>query len=181
MRNKISVLILAALLMSGCASMNPFHSIQNPPAEPRKMAKWSQEETVEPVIVGEVAGKAVVANRVHRTYAAGNEETAPKRSIFSKLLALGWGWVILMVLGIFFPPIAAIMGVFNRTASIGVQKIVTGVQHGLDKFEDSKTYSGKEVKEMMLTKMSRVYDDKTKKLVRQVKSKGIPTDDVPTS
>lgn len=166
-----AVLLFAVFLMSGCASLNPFQGVSNPPAQPKKMGAW--EQTSRPVIVGTTAdGKTVVANEL--TYRASAEETLPKPSIWRRVMALGWGWVALMIAGLFFPPIAMIMGVVNRGLGFGVKQVVTGVQHGLDSLEENRTYTGKEVRALLTSKLENAADESTKKLVKTVKKAGIP-------
>lgn len=174
MKRLIITFALASVL-SGCATLNPFQGVTSPPSAPKKMGSWSQSETVRPLIVGKVGENVVVANETTRTYQASAEEALSKPSLWGKIKALGWGWAILMVLGLFFPPIAAIMGVVNRALGFGVRKIVSGVQNGLDKIEDGKSYTGAEVKAMFKTELSKTYDDGTKKLVEEIKAKGIPS------
>lgn len=84
-RARLILAVFAAAFLSGCASLNPFSAIQSPPQEPRKVASWAQSETVEPLIVGKVDGRAVVANRVERTYSAGYEQVSPRLTLGQRI------------------------------------------------------------------------------------------------
>lgn len=95
------ILIAFAIMLSGCASMNPFHAIANPPSEPKKMGSW--EQTSEPVFVGTIDGKTVVANKT--TYRATAEESTPRLTIgqrigsfFSNLSFVGILFIVLSLL-----------------------------------------------------------------------------------
>lgn len=91
-----------------------------------------------------------------------NEE--PKLTIWQKLLVLPRLWLILMILGIFFPPIAGIMHVINQKLVGETKKIVGGVEEGLKNMDDAN-------KQKMLDTLSKKYDSSTKQLVSNLKRK----------
>jgi hypothetical protein len=78
---KCLVLTLLTLALSGCASLNPFHGLSDPPQAPKKMGSW--EQTSKPVLVGTIDGKTIVANEI--TYRASAEETSPKATVGQRI------------------------------------------------------------------------------------------------
>ena len=110
---KLVLISAFALIITGCASLNPFNGVTNPPNSPRKVANWTQEESIKPVYVGkDQAGKDIVANEVHRTYTAGAEEVAQKKTLgqviggwFGGLSILGLIFVLVSLLAFGGTPI----------------------------------------------------------------------------
>jgi hypothetical protein len=89
----------------------------------------------------------------------------PKMTLWQRLMVLPRLWVILMLLGIFFPPIAGIMGILNRKLWAEAKKIVGGVEESL---KDLDTTSP-EAKKKVLDTLSKKYDSSTKALVSKIK------------
>lgn len=95
-------LIVMCLTFAGCASL-PF---QAAPEQPKVISQWHQSETTNPVIVGQVDGKSVVANQVTRNYDVGLEKTEPKPSIVHQIIAWFVGLGVLGgALAFFFPTV----------------------------------------------------------------------------
>jgi len=79
---KCLILFMLTLSLAGCASLNPFKGISDPPQAPKKMGSW--EQTSEPVVVGQLAdGKYLVANKL--TYRAAAEETGEKLTLGQRI------------------------------------------------------------------------------------------------
>ena len=75
-----------SLLLTGCASLNPFAGITSPPSEPRKIANYSQNEKQIPLKVGVTAdGKEVIAYATERSYIAGSSETPEKLGFLQRI------------------------------------------------------------------------------------------------
>lgn len=195
-----AAVILFALGMTGCATFPSLPALPKAPEkklEHQESKKITREPVWEKVKFRDPASGAIVEAEVLRgmketeEYSLGvnAEETKGKASIWSRIMALGWVWAALMIAGLFFPPIALIMGVVNRGLGRGVNKMVVGVETALNKIEKNmapkvpidptKTYtgaevlalfpSGAEVKKMVLNELSRVYDDPTKALVKKIR------------
>lgn len=79
---KYFLLAILAFSLYGCASLNPFQGITNPPNAPKKMGSW--EQTSEPVIMGvDGSGKTIIGNKL--SYRATAEETSPKQTIGQRI------------------------------------------------------------------------------------------------
>lgn len=173
--------VIGIVLLAGCAT--PSFNFPSPPKnEPTK--KYHHDETIkrEPVIVNATtaSGEKVtftVGEKVEQTYSAGLQATEPKPTLFQRLWGTLGPWLILFiilnVLGIFFPVIGVAMGFFNRSVEWGARKIVGGVDRVFSKLdsEPNRTYSAAEVKVMIQNELSKHYDDKTKKMVNTLKAK----------
>ena len=96
-----------------------------------------------------------------------NGTAQQKTTLGEKLLVLPKLWLLLMVLGIFFPPLAGIMGFVNRKLYDEARRMVSGVEDGLKHLEIEHPDAQKK----MLKAMSGRYDESTKKLVRKIKDK----------
>ena len=155
---------LALVLVSGCA---PLLSFPGAPANlPERQYNHTETETRSPRFVV-IDGKSyAVLDQIERTYSVGLKQIDKPKTFWQKL----WGafgpwaflWAILMIAGIFFPPVAALMGLFNKGVSKGVKRIVSGVDEALSKLGD-------EDRKKVLDELSKHYDDSTKALVRKVK------------
>jgi len=88
----------------------------------------------------------------------------PQMTMVQKLLLLPKMWILLMVLGIFFPPLSIFMGYLNGKLKTAATQIVNGVEKGLSKLPASEA-------DTMKTELSKAYDTKTKKLVTNLKQK----------
>lgn len=175
------IVLFVVLVLTGCAA--PQFSFPTPPKnEPTK--KYHHNETIkrEPVVQdvllpsGEKA-KIIVGEKVEQTFSAGLEAVEPKPSLFARLWGLFGPWLILLIalnlLGIFFPPVAAIMGLVNRGLGAGTKRIVTGMELVFNKLEATKdkTYTGAEVDAMIRQMLGDHYNDETKDLVKKIKAK----------
>ena len=89
------IMLIISLSLIGCASINPFKGLASPPSEPKKMGSW--EQTSEPVFVGTIDGKAVVANKI--SYRATAEESNPRLTIGQRI---GKFFANLSIVGILF-------------------------------------------------------------------------------
>lgn len=118
-----------------------------------------------PIIVTGQDGKSyfLQATKSEVSNLASNEEA--KMTLKEKLLVLPKLWLLLMVLGIFFPPIAALMAFVNSRLKGAAKQIVSGVENGLATLE----HKSPEAKQAMLDSLSKKYDASTKKLVANIK------------
>src|SRR3990167_605246 len=83
---KIIGLIVLTAGISGCATLNPFEGIANPPQEPKKIATYAQTEKQVPLKVGVTPdGKDVIAYASERTYTAGSTETKEKLGFMQRI------------------------------------------------------------------------------------------------
>ncbi len=87
-----------------------------------------------------------------------------KLSLWQKLMVLPKLWLFLMVLGIFFPPVAAIMGGVNRKLWGETRRIVGGVEESLKALDTTP-----DVKNKVLDTLSKKFDSSTKSLVADIK------------
>jgi hypothetical protein len=117
-----------------------------------------------PIFVKGADGKEYVLQQTVTSMSTSDSSEEQKMSIWQKLMVLPKLWLILMILGIFFPPIAAIMGVLNGKLSGEVKKIVGGVEASLQKLPA-------EHKTVVLDTLSQKLDSSTKKLVADTKRK----------
>lgn len=116
---KITLIFISVLFLSGCASLNPFSGVTNPPTSPRKVASWVQEETVKPVYIGkDQLGKDVVVSEVHRTYTANAEEVSAKKTLGQIIggwfAGLSFAGIIFVVISLVAFGGAPIMWVFSK-------------------------------------------------------------------
>ena len=96
-----------------------------------------------------------------------NMENSDQKTLVQKLLTIPKLWVLLMVLGLFFPPIALVMGFINGRLKLAVRQMVSGIENGLASVKAVHPESEKH----LLDSMSREYDESTKLLVSKVKKK----------
>lgn len=83
---KLMMVVCAAFLLSGCATVNPFAGIASPPQEPKKIATYAQTEKQVPLKVGVTPdGKDVIAYATERSYTAGSTETPEKLGFLQRL------------------------------------------------------------------------------------------------
>ena len=87
-----------------------------------------------------------------------------KMSFWQKLLILPKLWLLFMILGVFFPPIAAFMGMFNHKVKDDFSKVVASVDAGLAHIEDPV------LKQKFLDAMSKIQNTSTKELVSKIKT-----------
>ena len=101
------------------------------------------------------------------SYSSNFENNNESKTLIQKLLALPKLWVLLMILGFFFPPIAAVMAFINSKLKLAVRQMVSGIENGLASVKAVHPESEKK----LLDSMSRKYDESTKLLVSKVKKK----------
>ena len=77
----------------------------------------------EPIFVtDEISGKTYVLQKSESIKSNSQLSEQPKQSFMQRILSLPRMWVLLMVLGLFFPPVAGLMGMFNRKAAAAIRK-----------------------------------------------------------
>jgi len=156
----LAIAALAAFLLGG-SSINPL----------RWVGKNSNKTVItksesKPIIVTGADGKTYILQASKTETSTLNTSEEPKMTLWQKLMVLPKLWLLLMVLGIFFPPIAAIMGFINRNLFNKAKQIVGGVEealHGLDEQPEAK--------KKVLDTLSKKYDGNTKMLVSKIKRK----------
>ncbi len=158
---KLFALFLLCFMVVGCAG--PLRFPSGPTNAPQK--KFSHTETFisKPKIIKHQGEELFVGNEIKQTFSQGLSEVKPKPSIFQRVMALGIGWVILMVLGMFFPPVALVMGVFNKGASKVTSKVVMNIEKALDKMPDPVA------KKQFVDTLTENMDPATKEAVRKIK------------
>lgn len=119
-----------------------------------------------PIIVKGDDGKQYILQATKTERSTLNTSEEPKMTLWQKLMVLPKLWLLLMVLGIFFPPLAGIMHVINTKLKSEVKTIVGGMEESLKKIDDKP-----EVKKEILDTLSKKYDSSTKLLVAKIKSK----------
>jgi predicted PurR-regulated permease PerM len=117
-----------------------------------------------PVFVPGPDGKPVIL-QVTKTETSNSQLSEEQSlSLWQRLAILPRLWLFLMVLGLFFPPVAGIMGIVNRRLWSETKKIVGGVEESLQALETTP-----EAKTKVLTTLSKKYDGSTKALVSKIK------------
>lgn len=159
----LAVVVLAAVasfLFAG-SSLNPFKS----PGQKTKQIKTIKSES-KPIIVKGADGKTYFLQSTKTETSTLDTNEEPQMTLWQKLMVLPKLWLLLMVLGIFFPPIAAIMGVLNKKLMGETTKIVSGVESALNNNGITA-----EEKQKILDALSKKYDSSTKLLVSKIKRK----------
>lgn len=159
----LAVVVLAAVasfLFAG-SSLNPFKA----PGQKTKQVKTVKSES-KPIIVKGADGKTYFLQSTKTETSTLDTNEEPQMTLMQKLMMLPKLWLLLMVLGIFFPPIAAIMGVLNKKLMGKTTQIVSGVESALN----SNGISAEE-KQKILDALSKKYDSSTKLLVSKLKRK----------
>jgi hypothetical protein len=174
MRRRGEVFTFTVLVIA-CAAAFLFGSVNNPIKSLFGIGnsgnKTKQTVTIKteskPIIVKGDDGKTYVLQmtKSEKSTLSTNEE--PKLTLWQKLLVLPRLWLILMILGIFFPPVAAIMHIINQKLLGETKKIVGGVEESLKNLDAKNP----EAKQEVLDTLSKKYDGSTKLLVSKIKSK----------
>lgn len=120
-----------------------------------------------PIFVKGADGKEYILEQTKTETRMNDESEQQKMSLLQKLMVLPKLWLILMILGIFFTPVSAVMAFVNGKLKSTAKQIVAGVENGLASVQEKNP----EAKETMLTAMSKKYDSKTKALVSKIKAK----------
>ena len=160
-------LMLGYLGLMGCAPLLAFPSA--PANLPQR--KWHSMETErrEPRFVVMDGRPVAVVDKVERTFTTGLEETRPPKTLLQKVWSVLGPWALLwgalMVAGLFFPPVAVIMGLVNRGLGKGTQQIVSGLEKALAKLDETN-------RQKVLDTLSMEYDTTTKQLVKKLRNGG---------
>jgi len=165
----MTVVVLAALAAFMFGSMkNPISGFFGFGDSGQNTAtKQTSKMVSEPVFITDAeTGEERVLYRVSEETNFEDTMVTPKTTLWQKLMILPRLWLILMICGIFFPPVAGIMGILNRRLFGEAKKIVGGVEDALKKVETQP-----EVKKEILDTLSKKYDSTTKKLVSDIKRK----------
>lgn len=153
------VAIIATFLFAG-SQLNPFKT----PGQKIKQTMVTKSES-KPIIVRGEDGKQYILQITKSETSSLDIAEEPKMTLWQRLLLLPKLWVLFMVLGIFFPPIAMIMAWINSKLKYGLKQIVHGVEEGLN---NGITVEGKQ---KVLDILSKRYDSSTKLLVSKIKQK----------
>lgn len=166
------------------------------PGLSQKENKTVQSQTTriesKPIIVTGADGKPYILQATNTEISNSDLSEQQHMSITEKLLVLPKMWLLLMVLGLFFPPVAAFMAMVNKKLMGETKKIVGGVEASLESLEDkaispqiiTKLTTGvpltpdeitvlldhTKAKTKILSTLSRKFDSSTKKLVSNIKS-----------
>lgn len=162
--------ILLIVLLGGCS---PLVFPKAPANHPQKQYHHTETERRAPKILKVTTedGSTLhlhIGEEVERSFSTGLKQTTPPKTLFQKLWAVLGPWLILFlvlnVLGVFFPVIGGVMGFVNTALGRGTRRIVTGMEKALDKLDD-------ESRRKVESTLSEHFDDNTKKLVRKIKEK----------
>ncbi len=167
-KRKGEVFTLTVVILATVASF----LFASSPLNPFKISGQKTKQTViiksesKPIIVIGQDGKQYIlqSTKVETSTLDTNEE--PKMSLWQKLLVLPKLWLILMILGFIFPPVAGIMTLINRKLMGETKKIVGGVEESLKNLDSTP-----EAKKQVLDTLSKKYDSSTKLLVSELKRK----------
>ena len=94
-----------------------------------------------------------------------NDDIQQRVSFWEWLRSLPGLVILLMLLGIIFPPVALFLGNLYRGLKGATKQIVVGVDKALDKVADEQ------IKKTMLDEMAKVQDTSAKKLVDEIQGK----------
>lgn len=128
-----------------------------------KIVQVSKSES-KPIIVTGADGKPYILQATKTEVSNSELSEEQKMSLWQKLMVLPKLWLVLMILGFIFPPIAGIMGILNRKLWGETKKIVGGVEASLSALETTP-----EAKTKVLDTLSKKYDSSTKALVSNIK------------
>ncbi|GEM_PF-4819194 len=117
-----------------------------------------------PIIVTGADGKPYILQATKSEVSNSELSEEQRLSLWQRLMILPKLWLLLMILGIFFPPIAAVMGVINRRLWGETRRIVGGVEEGLKALDTTP-----EAKSKVLDTLSKRFDSSTKALVSNIK------------
>ena len=118
-----------------------------------------------PVFIKGNDGKTYILQQTSTEKSTLDTNEEPKLTLWQKLMVLPRLWLILMILGIFFPPVAGIMGFVNKKLWGEAKKIVGGVEESLKNLDTTSP----EAKKQILDTLSKKYDSSTKALVSKIK------------
>lgn len=164
----LTVVVLATVAAFLLGSINnPVKSFFGLGGSGQKTTQKEITKTVsEPIFVKGDDGKEYILKRTCTETSSIDTAEEPKLTIWQRLLMLPRIWLILMILGLFFPPIAGIMSIINQRLMGEAKKIVGGVEEALKTVDDKP-----EVKAKILDTLSKKYDGSTKLLVSKIKRK----------
>lgn len=84
-------------------------------------------------------------------------------TLWERIRSLPALWLVLMIAGVFFPPIALVMGVINKGLKAGLKQIVAGLENAKKAMHpDSVT--------VLDTNLSKKMDTKIKTVVKKIKA-----------
>ena len=162
----IVIAAIAAFLLG--TSNNPIKSLFGFSSSSQKIKSTSiTKSESKPVFVKGTDGKTYVLQAMKTETSTLDSVEEPKTTLWQKLMMLPKLWLLLMILGIFFPPIAGIMQFINKKLMGEATKIVGGVEEALKKVEEKDPAVKKEI----LDTLSKKYDSSTKLLVSKLKRK----------
>lgn len=119
-----------------------------------------------PIIVTGADGKPYILQAT-KTETSNSELSEEQRlTLWQRLLILPRVWLILMLLGLVFPPVAGIMAFLNGRLWTEIKRIVGGVEASLTALDGKP-----DAKDTVLSTLSKKFDSSTKALVSKVKRK----------
>jgi len=118
-----------------------------------------------PIIVTGPDGKPMYLQATKSEVSNSESSEEQKLTLWQRLMILPKLWLLLMILGIFFPPVAAFMGMVNKKLMGETKKIVGGVEESLKSLE----VKNPEAKTVVLDTLSKKFDSSTKALVSNIK------------
>lgn len=85
-----------------------------------------------------------------------------RATLWQSLLALPRLWLLMMILGIFFTPVSALMAWVNRGLKTGIKQVVSGI-------EEAKKLLPRESISTLETNLSKKMDTSTKAEIKKIK------------
>ena|SRR3990167_7844608 len=141
--NNRGEIVMAAVIAIGVAAFvigaawKPLTNFLGIGGQPQKTMQKSVSVTEsKPYYIKGEDGKMhlLEATKISTTNLDTNEE--PKLTLWQKLLNVGRLWVVLMVLGFFFPPVAAVMAFINRKVAAAGKAALAKLQEKHDELKD---------------------------------------------
>lgn len=155
-----------------------------------KQISISKSES-KPIIVTGADGKPYILQATKTEISSDDFQGNQGLSLTQKLFILPKLWLLLMILGLFFPPIAAFMAMINKNLMVKTKQIVNGIESSLSSLEDkslspqliTKLQTGAaltpdevttvldhtKAKSKILDTLSKKFDNSTKLLVSKIK------------
>ncbi len=161
----LTVVILAALAAFVIGSSSKWGNLVGIGSKEQKSKQvYTSKSESKPIIVTGQDGKQYILQATKTETSTLDMAEEVKMTLWQKLLMLPKLWLGLMILGIFFPPVAGIMSFINARLKGAAAQIINGVEKGLATIPQ-------ESKDKVLTELSKTYDKSTKVLVSKIKQK----------
>ncbi len=166
--------IAASLMLSGCATLNPFSgAFDQKTGQPKNTYDYERHVTVTPqYLVADPSGKVAVANHIVVDEKIGASITEPKKLNWFQWLWSKFKWWIILAVLIFVPGAAGVaLFVAKRSAGLAINATKYGWEQtvkGIEKF--LKEHPDQAAKDALLKSLSTKMDEDTKLKIKEIKS-----------